>query len=598
MNKIYLGLGVILMAGLAGCSSAAGTAAGNGPGPRGAGGTSAEIGTGTGSGEAPFGASAAGGSTAAPPAGLPSETGQTLSFLPPSAGARYVYVANPERDTVSIIDSTTLAITEVTTGDTPTYLATVPGQDVALVLNVGSHTLSVLRATTMDNNPIAVVPNANTISISPDGLHAVAWFDASQTSTSTTQTNSITQTGSNQDVSVIALSSAGDTSISMTVGYLPSAVVFSSDGAAAFVVTGDGISSLRFANVTEPAIAPLTRIDNPAATLVSADAGVSVDAGVPQDAESSVDGGSSSDSGASSIPTTVPAGTDEPTDVSVTPDGHYAIARRDGTSELLLVDLSANVVTSLKLSSPVTDLKMSPSGTQAYAVLRAESKLVELDIPAGFTDSTHRTTWQLANETVGSVTISAGGKYAVLYTTAVPIKSLVILDLEASASSTPQLVELQKAIAAVAISPDETTALVLHTKDAGSPTETGLDPDTQLDRSYGYSLVRLADGFAKLQITPANPNPFAITPLSEYIFVLLRDDTAGVRIAERISLTSFLANDFSLGSPPTSIAALSSAIHKVFVGQDYSDGRISFIDWVTGDVDTVTGFALNGGIQQ
>lgn len=593
MNKIYFGLGAVAMVGLAGCSqgSESGGSLPNGAsGSMGAGGSSASI---------PFGSVAVGGTAAAsPPVVVPSETGQTLNFLPPSAGARYVYVANPARDTVSIIDSTNRAITEITTGDTPTYLATVPGQDVALVINVGSHTLSVLRATAMDANPITVVPKANTLAISPDGLHAVAWFDASQTDAATTQTTSTTPTGSNQDVSVVTLSAAGDTSISMTVGYQPSAVVFSSDGAAAFVVTSDGISSLRFANITGPAIAPLTRIDNSTATLVSVDGGVPTDANVPDGGVPSNDGGTSLDSGASAPPTTVAAGTGEPTDVSVTPDGHYAIARRDGTSQLLLVDLTANKVTTIQLSSPVTDLNISPSGAQAFAVLRAESKLVELDIPAGFTDSTHQTIWQLADQTVGSVTIGASGKYAVLYTTALPIKRLVILGLQGGASATPQVVDLQKAVAAVAISPDETTALVLHTKDPGSPTEAGLDPVTQLDRSYGYSMVRLADGFAKLQITPANPNPFAITPQSEYVFVLLRDDTAAVSIAERISLTSFLADDFTLGSPPSSIAALSSTIHKVFVGQVYSEGRISFIDWVTGEVDTVTGFALNGRIQQ
>ena len=110
-------------------------------------------------------------------------------------------------------------------------------------------------------------------------------------------------------------------------------------------------------------------------------------------------------------------------------------------------------------------------------------------------------------------------------------------------------------------------------------------------------MVRLEDGYTKVASTPTNPNPFAITPDSSYAFVLLRDDSASVRIAERISLTSFLADDFPLGSPPNSIAALSGS-HKVFVGQVYPDGRISFIDWTTGDVRTVTGFALNGRIQQ
>jgi 6-phosphogluconolactonase (cycloisomerase 2 family) len=110
-------------------------------------------------------------------------------------------------------------------------------------------------------------------------------------------------------------------------------------------------------------------------------------------------------------------------------------------------------------------------------------------------------------------------------------------------------------------------------------------------------MVRLVDGYKKVVSTAANPNPFAITPDSSYAFVLLRDDKASVRIAERIELTSFLIQDFPLGSPPNSIASLSGS-RNVFVGQVYSEGRISFIDWVTGSVRTVTGFALNGRIQQ
>ena len=111
-------------------------------------------------------------------------------------------------------------------------------------------------------------------------------------------------------------------------------------------------------------------------------------------------------------------------------------------------------------------------------------------------------------------------------------------------------------------------------------------------------MVRLQDGFTKLQYTAAEPNPFAITPDSKFAFVLLRDDAASIRIAQQISLESFATVDYPLGSPPNSIAALASASHKVFVGQVHPEGRISFIDWVTGDVQSVTGFALNGRIQQ
>ena len=587
MNKIYWVLGAGLIATLPGCSSAGSESKGSvGDYPSGNyGAADASLSAG-----GPRGLADASAST---PAVLPPEQEQNLDFLAPRAGANYVYVANPGRDTVSVIDSTSLAINEVTTGDTPTYLATVPGQDVALVINIGSHTLGILRGATMPTDPIAVVPKANTISISPDGQHAVVWFDSSQTSLSTTTSLS----GSTQDVSVITLSSAGDRQTTMTVGYQPSAVVFSSDGAAAFMVTSDGISSLRFADITKPAIAPITHIDTSTVTLAQRDAGAAgpgpLDGGSP-----AVDGGASPDLGKDATPTTVPAGTGKANDVSVTPDGHYAIARRDGTSDLLLIDLTltTNNITTLRLSSPVTDLDISPAGTQAFAVLRDESTLVALDIPEGFTDIAHRTPWPLAGETIGSVTVSAKGKYALLYTTALPSKSLVILGLQPGATIGPQAVELQKPIQAVAIAPDEKTALIVHTKAAGNPMATGIDPSTQLDRSYAYTMVRLDEAFAKFVVTSANPTPFAITPLSEYAFVLLRDDTAGVRIAERIDLNSFYADDFMLGSPPNSIAALQT--HRVFVGQVHPEGRISFIDWMSGKVVSVTGFALNGRIQQ
>jgi hypothetical protein len=148
--------------------------------------------------------------------------------------------------------------------------------------------------------------------------------------------------------------------------------------------------------------------------------------------------------------------------------------------------------------------------------------------------------------------------------------------------------------------------LVLHTPPttSGSGSSSGAggtsgagSSSSAVDKAYGYTLVRLEDGFSKLQLTAADPNPFAITPSSSHAFVLLRDDKAGVRLAERIDLASYIADDFPLGSPPNSIAALAE-VNKVFVGQVCSEGRISFIDWRSGEVQTVTGFALNGRIQQ
>jgi YVTN family beta-propeller protein len=652
MNKYYLVLCALAVGGSGlGCSAGAESAGSTNDSNPFAKDAAGAIGGGGGGSGIPI-YNGAGGSMGASDAAaaLPPEQEQSLDFLAPRAGANRVYVANPGRNTVTVIDSTTLATKEIATGDSPTYVATVPGQDLALVINVGAHTLSILRddgdaAKGLLSAPLRIVAKANAIAIAPDGKHAVIWYDASIKPPSTSGTTTIQPglaTGSTQEVSVVTLDPAkNDKVVSMSVGYNPSAVVFSSDGAAAFVVTSDGISELRFATIKDASIAPFTPIGSQQVTLVR-DAGapaddarpalpdsgvaqpdsagpsvdtrpVEVDGGVGDtDAEpSGLDGGARNrdgglvrdavapDAGADSAPAsaTPPTSTEtgKPIDVSVTPDGHYAIARREDSATLLLIDLQTRTVTSTRLSSTVTDLDMLPDGSRAFAVLRDESTLVRIDIPAGFTDVSYRASWPFEGGTIGSVTMSSSGTYALLYTTAVAVNSLVKFDLVRQET---QSITLYKAIRAVAISPDEKSALVLHTRKTGGTTSTPLSEQEQLDRAYGYSLVSLTDGFAKLQLTPADPNPFAITPDSSYAFVLLRDDSASVRIAERISLTSFLVDDFPLGSPPNSIAALSATAHRVFVGQVHSEGRISFIDWLTGNVQSVTGFALNGRIQQ
>ena len=547
------------------------------------------------------------GPAAAADAALPPENEQKLDFLAPQAGARYVYVANPSRNTVSIIDSTNLSVVEVEPGDSPTYVSTVPGTDVALVINAGSHTLAILEEDRIAKSTISVVTQANTISIAPDKQHAVIWFDSSQIGIGGSTGSSTSTTGSTQEVSVIDLAAtATNVSVTMIVGYNPSAVVFSSDSdpssAAAFVVTDDGISELRFASITTSSIAPFTPIGNGTTVSLARDAGTtpvsdgstaSFDSGSATDLRAGIDSTALDTSSASPDLAVTATGTGKAVDVSVTATGTYAVARREGSAELLLVDLKTHTVSSLLLSSPITDLDLLPSGSQAFAVLRNESTLVRIEIPGSFTAGAPVKSWPFTNVTVGSVTLTPKGNFAVLYTTAVASESLVIFDV---ASELPRTVELHQPIRAVAIAPDERSALVLHP--AGSTSSTGGNNGSTTTKVHGYTMVRLQDGFTKLQYTAAEPNPFAITPDSKFAFVLLRDDAASIRIAQQISLESFATVDYPLGSPPNSIAALASASHKVFVGQVHPEGRISFIDWVTGDVQSVTGFALNGRIQQ
>jgi YVTN family beta-propeller protein len=485
----------------------------------------------------------------APP---PPETEVRQEFEVPRGGARFVYVANRKRNSVSVIDSTQLTIRSVPVGDTPTALSTAVGQDLALVINSGSKDLNVLRTDAMGvtvTSRVPVVAGANRVSVAPDGKHAVVWFDSAAT------TGSTPLGGTFQEVSVITLAPAADVAVDLTVGFRPTDVVFSTDSQGAFIVTEDGISVVRFADLKGPSVAPFVRFP---------DAGAAAAA---------------------------------PLDVSVTPDGRRAIARREGAAQVMLLDLGAvgaGPVQILDLGAPVTDLDLAPSGQFALAVLRSQNAYVRIPVPAGFAAGAALDKHILVGEQVGSAVLSADGMRAVLYTTAgtPPVERLVVVDLAGSAAPLP--VTLKKSVRAVAIAPDGKTAIVLHNKVAGDPAEAKIDVETQIDRSYGYTIVNLTSGFPKLQITSADVGALAITPGGGRAFVLLREP----RLAQRITLASFIVDEFPLGGPPVALAVLSETVKRVFISQEHPEGRISFIDWESGVVESVTGFELNGRIVQ
>jgi YVTN family beta-propeller protein len=547
-------LGGMAALAIAGCAATAGDAAStSGPGYPGGSGSAGSAGNNSGvnpGAGAPSDPSAPG--TGAPPV-QPPETEVRQDFELPRGGARFVYVANRKRDSVSVIDSTSLTIRTVAVGDAPSALSTVEGQDVALVINSGSKDVNILRTDAMGttlSSRVPVVAGANRISVARDGKHAVVWFDGNAS-------GSAPLGGTFQEVSVVSLSPspAADSAVDLTVGFRPTDVVFSSDSLGAFIVTEDGISVVRFADLKGPTVAPFVRFPDAGATATAA------------------------------------------LDVSVTPDGRYAIARREGAAQVMLLDLAATgagPVQTLDLATPVTDLDLAPSGQFALAVLRADNAYVRIAVPGGFAPGSAIDKHVLMGEQVGSATLSADGARAVLYTTAAtpPVERLVVVDL--AGATPPMPVTLKKSVRAVAIAPDGKTAMVLHNKVAGDPSEAKIDVETQIDRSFGYTIVNLATGFPKLQITSADVGALAITPDGARAFVLLRAS----RLAQRITLASFIVDEFPLGGPPVALAVLSEAVKRVFVSQEHPEGRISFINWDTGVVESVTGFELNGRIVQ
>ncbi|MBN1654732.1 MAG: hypothetical protein JXA30_13255 [Deltaproteobacteria bacterium] len=513
---------------------------------------------------------------------LPPEKEKLVDFEQPQAGKRFVFVVNPETDSVFIIDSKNFAVkTAHPPGDKPTFLKTVESPtdeaDIAIVLNAPlvakdeENNAAVIRAKADEEptaNALRVVKNSNVIAVSPDGRHAVVYYNSNYSSASDSS-------GRYQDVTVISLSKESDQSFNITVGFRPSAVYFTSDGTKGFVVTEDGVSILDFAEIERSG------------------------AGVAE---------------------TVSLGytlSERPSDVSITADGRYALARLQNDAAVYLVDLETRSIKALNLvlkeiinrdsdaddddagvdprvsQGQITDLDLAASGDYAVAVLRDTSEVLKIPVPQAFDDPSQINATKIDGVVIGLSELAPDGRHALLYTTVVPDERVTVLDLEGETK--PQTVRLQKSIETVAIAPDSKNALLIHTKQEGWREDPAIDENTRIDRSYGYSILRLADGFPKLQVTDTQLGPFVITP--EYLFILFRDDALSIKEVQRVSLVSLQVDTIGLKRPPYSIGSISQ-FERVFIAQEQAGGLITLMDW-KGDLrEDISGFDRNPKIER
>lgn len=481
---------------------------------------------------------------------LPPEVELPARFERPAAGARYVYVANPSRNTVAVIDAETRGIETVPVGERPMFVQTVAGEDVAIVINAVGGTsgeVNILRTEPAGTRveSLEIASGANAIAISPDGNYAIVYFDSRLRRAGMV-------TGSYQDINVLELKPEAPQSFRLTVGFRPLSVTFDLGSERAFVVTEDGISVIDLGDVDneDAGVSPIVRITEDPAEVFS--------------------------------------------DVSIAPDGAFAVARNETGTDVRLVNLEDGAVTSLELAaaeastdSKVTDLDLSPDGRFMLAAVRSRQALLRVPLPDGFLDSTLQTWLPIESAVVGSVSIAPDGEKALVYTTAVEDERLVLLDL--LADDAQQAVRLRKGVAAVAVAPDGDKALVIHTKKPGAIDEPGIDDDERLDRYYGYSLVDLRSGAVKLQQTEVDLGPFAVTPGSEYLFILFNNAATSRYEVHRVDLGGFQIDREVLQSPGVAVGVV-PAEHQVFVGQEHPAGRITFFDWDTGDYQVVTGF--------
>lgn len=455
-------------------------------------------------------------------------------YGPPISSERFVYVAMTEQDELARIDGQTLAVDALPVGESPRVVRAIPNSDGAIALDSINGTVAIVRP----GVPRKVLPtlrNGNRLDVDPTGRYAVIWFELE---------GGAGGIGSFQDVTVLNLAPGVERAVNLTVGFRPKGVQFDALGTRGYVVTEDGVSviDLGYSTTHPPSIVP-------------------------------------------------PISVGDGADVQITSNGHYAAMR--GAATLRIVDVagpSPGATTELPLASPATDLDLAPDGARVYVVQRDAHALSIVAVPGGASE-----TIALPGTTLGSLALARDGKRALLYTNASLDERLTMVKLDAPGY--PRVTwPLKKAVRSVAISPSGTSALVIHAKAPGDPADAST-VDEFIDRSYGYSLVDMATGFAKLQITPVDPGAFVYALDGSKVYVALDggDAVDAIRQLQIVAVQTGVVTTKQLGSPPSQIGILPAA-GTAFVAQRHPLGRVTFVGLASDAMRTLTGFDLNSDI--
>lgn len=478
---------------------------------------------------------------------LPPEKEVESSYEYPAATGRYVWVANPLSGRIAFIDGTTLEVRTTQAGNGPTWLAAVPDStiDTAIVINVLSQNATLLRADAsgnIDTKQLGVAQGNDAWAIESKGKWAIAWSDYRKAKTPPV-------TDGFQDVAVLKLTAGEESSTRLTVGYRPVAISFSADATRAYAITQDGVSVIDLAAEGGPTSVKLVALsDDPLE-----------------------DPGSR--------------------DVSVTPDGAYALVRRDGSAKVTVVSLEDGLRTEVALPAPVTDLDLSPDGTQAIAVVRDTSQAAVLPLPAIASNPEQFKTIGVANAVVGSVSMAAAANVALLYSNASQQQRIARLDFGLP-NPTVTTLKLHAPVLGVFLGQDGKSAIILHAQilgdaDAGTP-------GSSFPGAFSV-LVMDPELPAKLQTTKAWPMAVTISASGSHAVVAERDDAGKVYGSYLIRMATQQVDRYPLGSPPISVGVL-GASNRAFVAQKHPDGRVTFLDLDTGQARTLTGFELGARV--
>ncbi len=452
----------------------------------------------------------------------------------PAATERYVFVANPDRDTVSRIGVSSLDVLTVGVGAEPISVLTTPDYSTAVTFNATAESVSIVDAQTLAVSDVGVRANFNKMVMSPDGQWVLCFHDVD----SDEEGSGDDAVTSFNEVSLVNLDSEEHWPI--VVGFNPRQVQFSADGSVAAVVSDQALAII---------------------DLWSADPG---DIAVVEIAEDAAD----------------PPQAEE---VVLTPGGEFAVVRQYAEDELVLVDLDTLDVSRFPVGSNPTDLDLSPDGTLLYVVARTSQEVswFEADAPSVLVGGVDLPSGEL----IGSLQLTSDGRRGVLYTTASLEDRYTTWDLDSDEMEVRNLV---KPIDTLALSPSGESMMIFHTQSNAS----GADPASNFYNAWALSLIDLDDHRANRLELPAEPSGYAQSDDGDFGFFIME----GEPYLEVLAYDTLLYEQLELHAEPLYVGVLPDT-SVAYVDQEHDLGQLSFYDAAADVLETITGFELNAEIE-
>ena len=479
------------------------------------------------------------GDTASADDGYGSEDEDGFLGLAPAVTTAYVFVANPDLNTVTRISVPSLSVITTDVGVNPAVALTTEDYKTAVVFNQGSDDVSIIDAETLHVDNVAVRENFNNMVMSPDGKWAACFHDAAKETSENASDSDGTQ--SYNEVSLVRI--ADKQHFPMVVGFNPREIQFTPDGSTAVVVS-DAYVVLIDLLADEPVRSPLA---------------IAEDTVNPPAAE----------------------------EVIIDPNGAYALIRQYGTSELVVVDLKTQEVGRVPVGANATDLDVTPEGDQAIAVARGSSELWVYDLADPYLAPS--VVDLPPAEILGSVVMSPDGSKGLLYSTQSGLSRYAVWDRTAADPADSVSVRtLEKPVSSIGVSPDGGTALIFHDRTNG----VDVASDSPFYNEYALTLVSLSDFFPNTLKLAGEPKAYDNTEDGSAGFLIMQDQPELLVL----HYASLMHDTVDLKSAPIHTGVLPET-HTVYVSQEHDLGRISFYDLDLEQLTTVTGFELNAAIE-